>query len=207
MTKFKAGDFVKLVNTYGLYPDQNYGEDVRLELGETYPVTEIDGDLICLMKSDGTTESCFPYRVALVTGGQTAESLKETILSIRQEREQTLSKLKDLDAQEAEAISQLNTLGFSLFEEGKVKSSPSKTVLYAEDIEEDMTDPKNWKVGDIFVCLKWYAPGDSETYRAGDMCEMVGLEDGKWPELKSPRGYVTGIAPTDCFMFHSRPVK
>lgn len=117
MSCVKVGDFVKLVNIDNLYFGQNHGEDVRLELGEIYPVTGIDGKFIRLMKSDGTTESCFPYRVELVGGEETAESLKNTILSIQQEREQALYKLKDLDAQEAEAISQLNALGFSLFEE------------------------------------------------------------------------------------------
>ena len=150
------------------------------------------------------------YRVFqqhLVKEGQktTAEGLKQVILSIRQEREQTLSKLKDLDAQEAKAISQLNALGFSLFEEGEVSSSPPKTVLYAEDIEEDMADPKNWKVGDIILYIN--EAGWERWIDEGEVVEMV--------EPLSPALHLKTKYGLQCFdsmyyqdfKFHSRPVK
>ena len=203
MVKFKVGDVVKLVNIDGLYSSQPYGGNVRLELGETYPVVEVDGDLIRVMKSNGEVEGCYPYRVELVAEEQTAEGLKNTILSIRQEREQTLSTLKDLDTQEAEAISQLNTLGFSLFEEGKVDSPLSETALSAEYIEEDMTDPKNWEVGDVIESIdRAIAPlgslatvievGNDTIYRSGG----EGFSSGSF--------YSHSL---DIWKFHSRPMK
>lgn len=146
------------------------------------------------------------YRVFqqhLVKEGQktTAEGLKQVILSVRQEREQALSKLKDLNTQEAEAISQLNALGFSLFEEGGVSSSPSKTVLYAEDIEEDMTDPKNWKVGDF---LEQHKFSFKATYTP-----IVGIEQGKWytEDRDGESSFGDYNDMRNDFKFHSRPVK
>lgn len=150
------------------------------------------------------------YRVFqqhLVKEGQktTAEGLKQVILSIQQEREQALYKLKDLDTQLAEAISQLNALGFSLFEEGEVKSSPSKTMLYAEDIEEDMTDPENWKVGDMVQCVN--GKGWEHWIDEGEVAEMVKPLS---PQLHLKTKY--GLQFFDSmfyqdFKFHSRPVK
>lgn len=204
MAKFKAGDVVKLVNIEGLYGSQNRSGRVRLELGETYPVTEVEGAIIRLMKSNGETEGCYPYRVELVTGEQTAESLKNAIFSIRQEREQTLSKLKDLDTQEAEAISQLNALGFSLFEEGEVVNTPpSKTVLHAEDIEEDMTDPKNWEAGDVIESLdRNIAPIGSLATVTKTTNSIIYCSGGE--------GFIAGHFGSDTlniWKFHSRPVK
>lgn len=135
----------------------------------------------------------------------TAESLKNTILSIRQEREHTLTKLKDLDAQEAEAISQLNALGFSLFEEGKVNSFPSKTVLYAEDIEEDMTDPENWKVGDMVQCVN--GKGWERWIDEGEVAEMA-EPPSPLLHLKTKYGLQDfGSMYYRDFKFHSRPAK
>lgn len=208
MTKFKVGDVVKLVNVDGLYSSQNYGDDVRLELGETYPVVEVGGSLIVLMKSDGTTEGCLPYRVELVTRKQlvtreqTAESLKNNILSIRQEREQALSRLKALNTQEAEAILQLNALGFSLFEEGKTGSSPSKTVLYAEDIEEDMTNSENWENGDILEVITY----TDDMIPFGALVKHADVDGCESPYTSSE--YHDCWAISDCYLkFHSRPVK
>ena len=150
------------------------------------------------------------YRVFqqhLVKEGQktTAEGLKQVILSIRQERELLLSKLKDLDAQEAEAISQLNALGFSLFEEGEVNSSPSKTMLYAEDIEEDMTDPENWKVGDMIRCVN--GAGWERWIDEGEVAEMV-EPPSPTLHLKTKYGLQDfGSMYYQDFKFHSRPVK
>lgn len=150
------------------------------------------------------------YRVFqqhLVKEGQktTAEGLKQVILSIQQEREQALYKLKDLDIQEAEAISQLNALGFSLFEEGEVKSSPSKTMLYAEDIEEDMTDPENWKVGDMIRCVN--GAGWEHWIDEGEVAEMV-KPLSLALHLKTRYGFQCfGSRYYQDFKFHSRPVK
>lgn len=202
MTKFKAGDVVKLVNIDGLYSSQNYGENVRLKLGETYPVAEIDGSLIVLMKSDGTTEGCLHHRVELVTRAQSAESLKNTIFSIRQEREQTLSKLKDLDTQEAEAISQLNALGFSLFEEEKANTFPLKTVLYEEGIEEDMTNSENWENGDILEVITH----TNDMIPFGALVKHADVDGCESPYTSSE--YHDCWAISDCYLkFHSRPVK
>ena len=135
----------------------------------------------------------------------TAEGLKQAILHIRQESEKMLSKLKDLDTQEAEAISQLNTLGFSLLEEGKVNSSPLKTVLYAQDIEEDMTDPENWEVGDMIQCVN--GKGWEHWIDEGEIAEMV-EPLSPMLHLKTKYGLqFFGSMYYQDFKFHSRQVK
>lgn len=116
-----------------------------------------------------------------------------------------MSKLKGLDAQEAEAILQLNTLGFSLFEEGEVNTSPLKTVLYAEDIEEDMADPENWKVGDMIQCVN--GKGWEHWIDEGEIAEMV-EPLSLTLHLKTKYGLqcVDSMYYQD-FKFHSRQVK
>ena len=147
----------------------------------------------------------FQQRLDMDGQKTTAESLKETIFSIRQEREHTLTKLKSLDTQEDEAISQLKTLGFSLFKKGKADTSHPKTVLYAEDIEEDMTDPENWKVGDMIRCVN-----GSGWERWIDEGEVAAMVEPLSPTLHLKTKY--GLQCFDSmyyqdFKFHSRPVK
>lgn len=113
---FSIGDVVKLVNIGGLYTTSNYGENVRLELGETYPIAGIGENLIFLLKSDGTTEGCFPYRVELSVTSVSAESLRNSILGIRSKRESLQKEVLQLEEQEKELVSQLKDKGFALID-------------------------------------------------------------------------------------------
>ena len=177
MSGVKIGDKVVVVDEQDTGGDYKNG-DVAVVV-YTYMNGSIDVQFDHYMYDQDFNEHYLygsEYRVFqqhLVKEGQktTAEGLKQVILSIQQEREQMLSKLKDLDTQEAEAISQLNTLGFSLFEEEKADNSSLKTVLYAEDIEEDMTDPENWKVGDMIECVN--GCGWERWIDEGEIAEMV----------------------------------
>ena len=55
----------------------------------------------------------------------------------------------------------LKEQGFVLYEDNVSKeldtkemvATEKKAVLYAEDIEEDMTNPENWEVGDLILCV------------------------------------------------------
>ena len=90
----------------------------------------------------------------------TAESLRKSILSLQQERVSLQEKIEQNIAQEKSLTEQLKELGFLLVE---TKGQPTnvvdetKTVLYAEDIEEDMTDHYNWKVGDVITGESGYS--------------------------------------------------
>ena len=205
MTKFKKGDIVTPTPVNGeLHTWLVRGNKYVVKNCYAEGLIDVEGEVNKPGHGRGWSTDWFEL-VEKRTTTSTAESLKELIFSIRQEREQTLSKLKDLDAQEAEAISQLNALGFSLLEEGKVNSSPLKTVLYAEDIEEDMTDPENWRVGDMIQCVN--GKGWERWIDEGEVAEMV--------EPLSPTLHLKTKYGLQCFgsmyyqdfKFHSRQVK
>lgn len=131
-----------------------------------------------------------------------AEEIRENILLLRIERERLKAGISDVDKKESEMVQLLKDMGFVLHEPHV--EPVKKTVLYVEDIEEDMTDRRNWKVGDVFVCTNWDNP---ETYLTGDVCDMTGMENEIWPILKSRRsGYSDGIALVEDFKFLHRPI-
>ena len=205
MTKFKAGDVVT--------PTPVNGEiHTWLVRGNKYVVKncyaegliDVEGEVNKPGHGRGWSTDWFELTEKRATTS-TAESIKELIFSIRQEREQTLSKLKNLDAEEDEAISQLNALGFSLFEEEKADNSSPKTVLYAQDIEEDMTDPENWEVGDMIQCVN--GKGWEYWIDEGEIAEMIKPLSPQL-HLKTKYGMQNfGSSYYKDFKFHSRPVK
>ena len=206
MTKFKKGDVVTPAPVNGeihtwLVPGNKYVVKSCYAEG----LIDVDGEFFNKPGHGlGWSTDWFELAEKRVTTS-TAESLKELIFSIRQEREQTLYKLKDLDTQETEAISQLNTLGFSLFEEEKADNSSLNTVLYAEDIEEDMTDPENWEVGDMIQCVN--GRGWEHWIDEGEIAEMV---EPLSPQLHLKTKYGMkdfGSFYYEDFKFYSRPVK
>lgn len=207
MTKFKVGDVVTPAYVdegmhSWLIKGNKYIVESYYEEGFVDVSGEFNGMGHCTL---GWDVGWFTLATPSEQFTETAESLKALIFSLRKEREQTLSKLKGLDTQEVEAISQLNALGFSLFEEGKVNSSPSKTVLYVEDIEEDMTDPENWKVGDMIQCVD--GKGWERWIGEGEVAEMV-EPLSPMLHLKTKYGLQWfGSMHYQDFKFHSRPLK
>lgn len=127
-----------------------------------------------------------------------AEEVRENILALRSERERHNLAVSDIDKQEAEMLDLLKEMGFVLHE-SPVKSS-GKTVLYAEDIGEDISDPNNWKVGDILeqTC---YTFKDKYT-------KITEIEDGKWftQDKDGDSSWSTYSGMLANFKFHYRPV-
>ena len=126
-----------------------------------------------------------------------AEEVRENILSLRQERENLQSKISEIDNQEAEMLELLKEMGY----ESPVKSS--KTVLYAEDIEEDMNDPLNWKVGDR---VKVAAGVGSKYCEIGDVFEVSGVGLGGWVRVQQDSAGLPNTINPSILKFHSRPV-
>lgn len=215
MAKAKVGDRIKIVaaeNPGGVYDNADTGVVEKVEDNGVY--VEFDhtdkygtkiGFFVYHTEYEVVNSSNVAFRNQKNQHNNlkpSAEEVRENILSLRIERERLKESLSGIDKQEAEMLELLKEMGFVLHEI-TVKSG-EKVVLYAEDIEEDMTDRGNWKVGDVFVCTNW---DNAKTYRAGDVCHMVGIEDDIWPILKSNRtGYSTGIALTERFKFLYRPV-
>lgn len=212
MNKAKVGDKVRLVNKplwVGEYEDGDTGVVVDRDSWGNACARE-DHVLVLLDKGWNQVYTVHENEIQVVNTKcaftnlkPSAEEVRENILSLRIERERLNVAISDIDKQEAEALSRVLDSGWFVLHEIRVKPSEKK-VLYAEDIEEDMTDRRNWKVGDVFVCTDWNNP---ETYLTGDVCHMVGIEDDIWPILKSCRsGHSNGIALTERFKFLYRPV-
>lgn len=107
----------------------------------------------------------------------------------------SLDALVDEKRQERERLlSELNSLGLDFVVEKEVNEVVK---------EQDMSDPKNWKVGDIVVALKTtgdqFTKGNTYEIRSidslsiGTMCDDIGSETNGWHVQN--------------FKFHSRPSK
>lgn len=127
-----------------------------------------------------------------------AEEIRQNIFSLRIERERLKASISDIDKQESEMVQLLKDIGFVLHE-STVKPT-EKTVLYAEDIEEDMTDPDNWKVGDVLE-QTYYTFKDRYT-------KITEIEDGKWftQDKDGDSSWSTYSGMLANFKFSSRPV-
>lgn len=110
-----------------------------------------------------------------------------------------------LDKEEAELVEKLKQEGFVLYEAAAQAATEKKIMLYAEDIEEDMNDPMNWKVGDkVEVISK-----DVQTILPyGSIQEVTKIEDDGMCFTDAYDGCKDSF---DCipeyFKFHSRPNK
>ena len=83
-----------------------------------------------------------------------AEAIRDNILRIREKRNDLLMEITALDKEESELVEKLKHQGFVLYEQNEPETlvTEEKAVLYADDIEADMNDPKNWKIGDLIEC-------------------------------------------------------
>ena len=215
--KFKVGDKVVAVENEdgNLHP--------YLCCGSVYEVTEVCNGTISVSgffakgSGENWSEGWFkPYeeKEVKVENTVTAESLRNSILSLQQERVSLQEQIEENIAQEKSLTEQLKELGFLLVES---KEQPTdvvdekKSVLYAEDIEEDMDDPRNWKSGDVLEVIK----NDSNLgYWVGTKVKVVKtlenyiefqFEDEynvRHQELNSPGADFM----KEYFKFHSRPV-
>lgn len=207
MNKVKVGDKVRLVNKpvwVGAYQEGDTGVVVDRDSYGNACVRE-DHVLILLDKGCNQFYTVHENEIQVVnTAGAfnnlkpSAEEVRENILSLRSERERHKVAISDIDKQESEMLELLKEMGFVLHDL-PVKSS-GKTVLYAEDIEEDMSDPNNWKVGDVLE-QTYYAFKDKYT-------KITEIKDGRWftqdKDGDSSWGAYSEMLAN--FKFHSRPV-
>lgn len=220
MTEAKVGDKVRLVNKpvwVGAYEEGETGVVIERDIfGDAAPYGHI---LVALDKGvdrtyniphgqyeviendaetsflDRKEEHC-PNKDAPASS---AEAIRDNILRIREKRNDLKMEIIALDKEEAELVEKLKQQGFVLYEQNVPETlatqssaaTEKKTVLYAEDIEEDMSDPKNWKVGDMIVCInRWIAPvgtldviqavDNSYLYRTTGDCYALDTVSGIW---------------------------
>lgn len=132
-----------------------------------------------------------------------AESLRSKILSIREKRNDLKMEIIALDKEEADCVEKLKNLGFVLHEEASSSDgAEEKTVLYADDIDEDMTDPRNWKVGDVIESL------DSDIAPFGSLATITEI-DGDILYRSGGEGFTCGYFGAETksiWKFHSRPL-
>lgn len=203
---FQVGDVVKLVNTASLYTFPNNEGEVRLEPNKAYIVVKVDEprNFVEVMKENGEIEGCYGWRFAPTEHSITAESLRNSILSLQQERVSLQEQIEQNIAQEKSLTEQLKELGFLLVESKEQPTNvvdEKKTVLYAEDIEEDMGDSRNWKVGDYLECI-----GEGWTnFNNGNLYKITGFHCLGYPEICGENNTVAVFLIHD-FKFHSRPV-
>lgn len=131
-----------------------------------------------------------------------AESIRSNILRIREKRNDLLMEITALDKEEADCVEKLKNLGFVLHESALQAPTEKKTVLYADDIEEDMNDPRNWKVGDIIECI------DSDIAPVGSLATITEI-DGDTLYRSGGEGFISGcfnVETKNIWKFRSRPL-
>lgn len=164
MAKFKIGDVVKPSARDDGYLHEN------LISSNTYTVNgynalwlTVSGDFRGGDTGEGWSEDWFElvHSTNQAVDAGSAESLRIIVLDIRTKREALQKELLQLDEQEKEVIEKLKERGFILYEDNVSKEAlvaTNKAVLYAEDIEDDMTNPRNWKVGDLVESISEIVP-------------------------------------------------
>lgn len=215
--KFKVGD--KVVP----FPTEDGHLSVYLVAGSTYTITKIHKngsvDVDGAFKYGGDGEDWdsdwfkfYEEKEVKVVNTMTAESLRNSLLSLQQERASLQDQIEQNIAQEKALTQQLKELGFLLVNENDASNNTveeKKIVLYAKDIEEDMKDPRNWKVGDVIVATtNGYNGRLGVKYRITKVGDEVGyecLEEGfcKYEFVDSDEIKYLGSN----YDFHSRPVK
>lgn len=209
--KFKVGDVVVCTET-----DRDVLESNLLGQGQSYIVNgiveydEFEGNFLLKVQNIETQKTTYAYEYRFNQKKETsltAESLRNSILSLQQERVSLQDQIEQNIAQEKALVEQLKEMGFSLVEQeppSSVKAvDEKKAVLYAEDIEEDMTDPLNLQVGDVLECLS------TKLYPSGTLA-TVSKVDGDTIHRKVQGEKYAGNFNFESFgeiwKFHSRPV-
>lgn len=209
--KFKVGDVVICTEK-----DSDAFESNFLAYGKSYLVIGIntydkfEGCFLLGVQDIETQKTAYAYEYRFNQKKETsltAESLRNSVLSLQQERISLQEKIEQNIAQEKALVEQLKEMGFVIVEQEAsscVKAvDEKKDVLYAEDIKEDMTDPLNLQVEDVIECLR------PTLYPSGTLA-TVSKVDGDTIHRK-----VTGEKTEGTFnfeslgklwKFHSRPV-
>lgn len=220
MPKAKVGDRIRIVNalmSMGVFEEGDEGKITALcdedcgnvmvsfdhheegkgsvyVIGEEYEVIENDAETSFLDRKE-------EHRPNKDAPASSAEAIRDNILRIREKRNDLKMEIIALDKEEADCVEKLKNLGFVLHEEASSGASKEeKTVLYAEDIEEDMTDPYNWEVGDILEQHKYsFKP---------TFTPITLIEDGQWWTKDNGSGESWGEYEEmkSIFKFHSRPL-
>ena len=205
--KFKVGD--KVVP----FPTEFGTLSAYLVAGSTYTVTKIHEngrvDVEGTFKYDGNgtnwdSDWFKPYEEdeVKVENTMTAESLRNSILSLQQERVSLQEKIEQNIAQEKSLTEQLKELGFLL-----VKSKEQPTNVVDEKHTLDAV-----KVGDTVECISTDDPGyrvgklyteEGEVYTVSDVEHLKGVDKIK-VDVKEVDGGI-GIMGVN-YRFHSRPV-
>lgn len=209
-SKFVAGDVVVCTETDSEILEANF-----LVHGQSYLVIGIDeynkfeGSFLLEVQDTETqqTTSAYEYRFSLKQEtSNTAESLRNSILFLQQERASLQEQIEKNIAQEKSLTEQLKELGFLLVESGEQPTNAvdeTKTVLYAEDIEEDMTDPLNLQVGDVIECLR------PTLYPSGTLAVVSEVdEDAIYRKVAGEKyaGNFNFESFGEIWKFHSRPI-
>lgn len=219
----KAGDKVRLVNKpiwVGAYKEGDIGvvvdqRSVGFSATFGYVLVALDNGVYSIPPGqyeviENDADTSFPERKEECHSNKdvstsSAEAIRDNILRIREKRNNLKMEIIALDEEEAELVEKLKQQGFVLYEQNVPEklATEKKTVLYADDIEEDMTDPKNWKVGD---CVEVAVEAGSKYCKLGDVFEVVGIESSGWIRVrKDSMGLENTINPS-ILKFHSRPL-
>lgn len=217
--KAQIGDKVRLVNKpvwVGVYKEGDTGTVIKSNQEGSYPTEGYI--LVQLDKSfnrvysiphgqyeviENDAETSFPerkeeHRPNKDAPASSAEAIRDNILRIREKRNDLLMEIAALDKEEAKFVEKLKQQGFVLYESASQVPTEKKTVLYAEDIEEDMNDPKNWEVGDVIECVnRWLAPvGTLDVIQAVDNTYLYRSTGDRCSFDDAP----------EIWKFHSRPL-
>ena len=203
MAKFKIGDKVVVVDADSVHDTYKNGDTGVVVAYDVCP--DLAGDV---RREDGVIMNVYWSEVELVEGVTntiTAESLRNSIFNIRSKREALQKEILQLEEQEKEAVEKLKEQGFVLYEDNVSKepaAKESKAVLYAEDIEEDMSSCENWENGDILEVIT----NSDGCVPFGTLVKHADVDGCLSPYTSSEYHDCWSIA--DCYLkFHSRPVK
>lgn len=208
MSKFEIGDKVVVVDAKPVYDTYKNGDT-----GVVVAYDECSAMAGYVRREDGVLMNVYWHEVELVEGEKDstgAESLRNSILDIRSKREALQKEILRLDEQEKEAVEELKELGFVLYENNvskeldvkEVVATENKAVLYADDIEEDMSSCENWKKGDI---LEVITHTDS-MIPFGALVRHDDFDGDDHPYTRSEYSSKWAI-DSKYLKFHSRPVK
>lgn len=199
--KFKVGDKVVVVDAKSIYDTYKNGDT-----GVVVAYDSWSASAGYVRREDGELMNVYWSEVELIEGEKDsngAESLRNSILSLQQERVSLQEQIEQNIAQEKSLTEQLKELGFLLVESEEQPANvvdKKKAVLYAEDIQEDMTDSRNWKKGD-FVSVINVDRGDP--FELGDVVKL--LEACESPYCSGER-HSKWAMTSEQLKFHSRPV-
>lgn len=206
--EFKVGDVVVCTET-----DSSALEGNFLSQGQSYLVSGIDAydkfedSFLLKVENIETQQTTYAYEYRFNQKKETsvtAESLRNSVLSLQQERVSLQEKIEQNIAQEKSLTEQLKELGFLLVESKQQPTNvvdEKKSVLYAEDIEEDMTNYRNWEHGDVLEVITH----DDPMVPFGTLVKHNDRDGDGSPYTKSEYSSKWAI-DGEYLKFHSRPV-